>query len=108
MLRHPWTIGIGEVTRWPEVWAGRRALLERLALAPDVGKRIEGHTAGASREKVAGLAAAGFTSDHEPITGEEALDRARHGLALMLRQSSLRRDLEGCSAPSPSPPRRRG
>ena len=94
MLRHPSTIGIGEVTRWPEVWAGRRALLERLALAPEVGKRIEGHTAGANREKVAVLAAAGFTSDHEPITGEEALDRARHGLALMLRQSSLRRDLK--------------
>ena len=51
MLRHPSTIGIGEVTRWPEVWAGRRALLERLAPAPEVGKRIEGHTAGArSRE----------------------------------------------------------
>ena len=94
MLRHPSTIGIGEVTRWPEVWAGRQVLLERLALAPEVGKRIEGHTAGASREKVAVLAAAGFTSDHEPITGEEALDRARLGLAVMLRQSSLRRDLD--------------
>ena len=31
-------------------------LLERLALAPEVGKRIEGHTAGANREKVAVLA----------------------------------------------------
>jgi len=33
------------------------------------------------------------TSDHEPITAEEARLRARQGLALMLRQSSLRPDL---------------
>lgn len=99
LLRHPLAIGVGEVTRWPDVWGGDRELLERLALAAGVGKRVEGHTAGASNEKVAALSAAGFTSDHEPITAAEALDRARHGLALMLRQSSLRRDLRGLLEP---------
>jgi len=93
MLANPWSAAIGEVTRWPEVLAGRRDLLERLALAGAAGKRIEGHTAGASAEKIAALAAAGITSDHESITAQEALDRARQGIALMLRQSSLRPDL---------------
>ena len=99
MLDNPWTAAVGEVTRWPDVLTGRRELLERLALGPARGKRIEGHTAGASAERLAGLAAAGLTSDHEPITAPEALDRARHGLALMLRQSSLRPDLRGLLAP---------
>ena len=98
-LRLPSVLAIGEVTRWPDVWAGDPALLDRLALAPAAGKRIEGHTAGASAEKVAVLAAAGLSSDHEPITGPEALERARHGVALMLRQSSLRRDLRALLAP---------
>src|SRR3990170_4747286 len=46
-----------------------------------------------------GFEAAGLTSDHEPITAQEALDRARLGIALMLRQSSLRPDLRGLLAP---------
>jgi len=32
-LAHPWTVAAGEVTRWPEVHAGRADLLARLQLA---------------------------------------------------------------------------
>lgn len=93
MLTNPWSAALGEITRWPDVWAGRLDLLERLALAPPLGRRIEGHMAGAAAERLPALAAAGVTSDHEPITAQEALDRARLGIAVMLRQSSLRPDL---------------
>ena len=99
MLDNPWAAAVGEVTRWTDLVAGRLELFERLALGHARGKRIEGHTAGASAERVAVLAAAGLTSDHEPITAQEALDRARQGIALMLRQSSLRPDLRGLLAP---------
>jgi adenine deaminase len=99
MLRHPSVLAVGEVTRWHDVLAGQRGLLERIGLAAEAGKRVEGHTAGASPEKVGALVAAGFTSDHEPITGSEALERARLGLAVMLRQSSLRRDLRALLEP---------
>lgn len=99
MLGNPWAAAVGEVTRWPDVLAGRRDVLERLGLAAAAGKRIEGHTAGASTEKLPALAAAGISSDHEPITAQEALDRARQGIALMLRHSSLRPDLRGLLAP---------
>jgi len=94
-LAHPWTIAAGEVTRWPEVWSGRRDLLTRLDLALRRGQRVEGHTAGAAGEKIAAIAAGGLTSDHEPITAREVLERARQGIAVMLRESSLRPDLVG-------------
>jgi len=94
-LAHPWAVAVGEVTRWPEAWSGQRELLRRLALARPPLRRVEGHTAGAAAERVPALAAAGFTSDHEPITAEEALARARQGIAVMLRESSLRPDLGG-------------
>src|SRR5206468_1542207 len=55
MLGNPWAAAIGEVTRWPDVLAGRRDLLARLALAPAPGKRIVGHTAGARARQHAGL-----------------------------------------------------
>ena len=94
-LAHPWTIGAGEVTRWPEVWGGSADLLGRLDLALRRGQRVEGHTAGAAADKMAAIAAGGLTSDHEPITAREVLDRARQGIAVMLRDSSLRPDLAG-------------
>jgi adenine deaminase len=92
-LAHPWVLAIGEVTRWPEAHRGDRELLRRLDIALAQGRRVEGHTAGASAEKLPGLAIAGLTSDHEPITAKEVLDRARQGIAVMLRESSLRPDL---------------
>ncbi len=94
-MAHPCAVAIGEVTRWPDAWGGSLDLLRRLALAHGRLPRVEGHTAGAAGEKVPGIAAAGFTSDHEPITAPEALERARHGIAVMLRESSLRPDLGG-------------
>src|SRR3989442_146842 len=94
-LEHPWAVAIGEVTRWPDAWSGDPDLLARLDLAHRRGRRVEGHTAGAKGEKVGAIAAAGFTSDHEPITAREVLERARQGIAVMLRESSLRPDLAG-------------
>ncbi len=94
-MAHPCAVAIGEVTRWPDAWGGSADLLRRLALAHGRLPRVEGHTAGAAGEKVPGIAAAGFTSDHEPITAREVLERARHGIAVMLRDSSLRPDLGG-------------
>jgi adenine deaminase len=94
-LAHPASVAVGEVTRWPEAWAGAPEMLERLELARRLRLRVEGHTAGASGEKIGAIAAAGFTSDHEPITAKEVLARARNGIAVMLRESSLRPDLAG-------------
>ena len=94
-LAHPWAAAVGEVTRWPEVHRGAPQLLRRLGLALERRLRVEGHTAGAAAEKIAALAAGGLTSDHEPITVDEVLSRARQGIAVMLRESSLRPDLVG-------------
>jgi adenine deaminase len=55
---------------------------------------VEGHTAGASAERLPALAAGGLTSDHEPITARGAGSRTP-GNAVMLRESSLRPDLRG-------------
>src|SRR4029453_8695493 len=88
-LDHPWTLAAGEVTRWPGGWGGRAALPARIALALRRGQGVEGHPAGAAAEKIAAIAAGGLTSDHEPITADEVLGRARPGLPGMVRQEAL-------------------
>lgn len=89
---------VGEVTRWPLVYHGEDALLRRIAAGLAAGRRVEGHAPGVSADRLQALAAAGVSSDHEAITAEEALDRLRAGLYVMLRHGSLRPDLPALAA----------
>lgn len=84
---------VGEVTRWPLVYAGDATLLQRIADGLVAGRRVEGHAPGVSTDRLQVLAAAGISSDHEAITADQALDRLRAGLYVMLRHGSLRPDL---------------
>jgi len=93
-LARPETRAISEVTPWVRLISGDEDLLSKFALAQRHGQRIEGHTTGASYQKLAALAAAGLTSCHEAINEREARERLRLGLYVMLRHGSIRRDLE--------------
>lgn len=93
LWRQPFAAGVGEVTRWFDVLRGDPDLTAAIRAAREDGRRVEGHAAGASYERLAGLAAAGFTSCHEAVTADEVRDRLRAGLAAMLRHSSIRPDL---------------
>ncbi|MCG0238297.1 MAG: amidohydrolase family protein [Firmicutes bacterium] len=92
-LALPAVAGMMEYGRWPRQYRGEAPYLEAIDAALRLGKRAEGHLAGASAERLSALVAAGLTSDHEPITAREALERLRLGLWVMLRHSSLRPDL---------------
>jgi len=93
LWRLPSAAAVGEVTRWMDVLLGDADLREKMAAAAADGKRVEGHTAGASFERLVGLRRAGFTSCHEAVTAREVDDRLRAGLRVMLRHSSIRPDL---------------
>jgi adenine deaminase len=93
MLRWPEVVASGEITNWFAVTQGHPDLLAGIAAAKAAGRRVEGHNAGASYERLNALSAAGISADHEAITGQEALSRLRLGMWTMLRQSSLRPDL---------------
>jgi adenine deaminase len=94
---------VGEITRWPLIYHGEESLLGRIAAGLAAGRRVEGHAPGASADRLQALAAAGVSSDHEAITADEALDRLRAGLYVMLRHGSLRPDLPALAAVAASP-----
>jgi adenine deaminase len=93
LLEEPGVVGLGEVY-WPALLAGRRDLQLLVAKAEALGKRVEGHTAGARAGKLGASVAAGVTACHEPITPEEIRARLRLGLYTMVRDGSVRRDVE--------------
>ena len=86
--------GIGEAY-WPDILEADDHTLELLALAQRYNKPLQGHSAGAKEHQLNAFTAAGISSCHEPINPEQALDRLRLGLHLMIREGSIRRDLAG-------------
>ncbi len=93
LLRNPLVQSLGEITRWQELLSGNPKIIEMIRLAKRLGKRVDGHTAGAKYEQLSVLSRVGVESCHEAITAQEVLDRLRLGLYVFLRESSLRQDL---------------
>ncbi|MGD9576812.1 MAG: adenine deaminase C-terminal domain-containing protein [Syntrophorhabdus sp.] len=93
LLSHPLVRSLGEITRWQEVIQGDSKIMEIIRIAQGLGKRVDGHTAGAKYDQLNVISRAGVASCHEGITAQEILDRLRLGLYVFLRESSLRQDL---------------
>jgi len=98
-LADPRVLGMGEIVSWLRLTQCDEEILDRLALAHQNGQIIHGHTAGARDQKLCAVAAAGVSSCHEPIRFEDALERLRLGYWTMLREGSLRQDLESTLPP---------
>jgi len=91
-------VSLSEVYQWIQVNRQEENLIHRFHMARQCGKRIEGHLPGASPHAMTPSVIAGLTSDHEAITAEEALNRIRLGLHVMLRHGSIRDDLPTLAA----------
>lgn len=95
ILEYPAILGLGEVY-WSRVVDG--ALEEDLntlvAKAHSLGKTVEGHGAGARDGRLNAFVAYGVSSCHESISSEDVRARLRLGLATMIREGSIRRELE--------------
>lgn len=85
---------VSEISPYMRILKNEDAILERLLMAKSFGRNIEGHTLGASYDKLNTLAAAGITSCHESTKGDDVRNRLRLGLYVMIRHSSIRSDLE--------------
>jgi adenine deaminase len=97
LLDDPRVLGLGEVY-WHRLLPEPERLLPLFARARARGKTIEGHSAGARGPRLRATAAAGVDSCHEPITAAEALERLRLGMRVLIREGSVRRDLEAVLA----------
>ena len=87
-------IAMSEVSSYVRILKNEDSILEKMLLAKFYGRNIEGHTLGASYDKLNTLAAAGITSCHEAINEADLKNRVRLGLYTMIRHSSMRSDLE--------------
>ncbi|NIQ37492.1 MAG: amidohydrolase family protein [Proteobacteria bacterium] len=97
LIQHPSVLGVSEITSWVRILEGHQDVMAKIEVARKLGKRVEGHTLGASYDKLNRLVYEGITSCHEGLTWEDVLYRLRLGLFVMLRHGSIRSDLKDLS-----------
>jgi adenine deaminase len=92
LLRWKGVIGLGEVMDFPGVLAGNSSLLGKISLAGN--RAVDGHAPGLGGKDLSAYIAAGIYSDHESVSLEEAQDKLRQGMYIMLREGSSEKNLE--------------
>ncbi|MFS0663047.1 adenine deaminase [Bacillus mojavensis] len=82
-------LGLAEVMDYVSVEQGEADMVNKLLDARSAGKRIDGHLAGLSTDLINIYRTALVLTDHEVTTKEEALDRIRRGMYVMMREGSV-------------------
>jgi adenine deaminase len=91
LLRRRRVIGLAEMMNFPGVVSGSEAELEKLALPG--ASHVDGHAPLLLGKGLNAYAAAGIRSDHEMSTIEEARERLRVGMWVLIREASGARNL---------------
>jgi len=88
LLKEEAVIGLGEVMDYPSVISASQ---EKIGMIEETLKRkkvVDGHAPTLSGKELFGYLCSGISSDHESITFEEGLEKARLGMKVMLRDGS--------------------
>jgi adenine deaminase len=86
-------LGLGEFMNYLSVIRGDEAALDKILLALNRGKLIDGHSPGLAGGDLNAYAAAYIHTDHECTAVEEMEQRLSRGMYVMLRQGSASHDL---------------
>jgi len=95
LAEEPMALGVAEMMTFPSVVAGDPDAVAKLEAAHSAGDRhVDGHAPGLSGRALNAYLAAGVASDHECTSYEEALEKRRLGMWIMIREGSAARNLE--------------
>ncbi|MGI8432403.1 MAG: adenine deaminase [Chthoniobacterales bacterium] len=84
--------GVAELMNYPGVFLGMESELAKIRAGK--GKAIDGHAPGLRGKNLNAYALAGIRSDHESTELEEAREKLRLGMHLLVREGSTERNLE--------------
>jgi adenine deaminase len=93
ILRRRRALGVAEMMDVPGVIAGDPEVLARIAARG--ASHVDGHAPGITGRELDAYVAAGIRSDHEATTWEEALEKRRRGMWVLIREASNARNARG-------------
>ncbi len=94
LLEDEQVLGLAEMMNMPGILQGDEQLLAKIVAAQQHGLVVDGHAPGLNGRDLCAYATAGVMSDHECTTLEEARQRIRMGMWLMIREGSAARNLD--------------
>lgn len=86
--------GLGEMMDYPGVLQGRSDIIDKLTLAVNHGKFVDGHGPTLTGKDLSAYAVSGIKTDHECSSLEEMRDRLRAGMYVLIREGSASSDLK--------------
>lgn len=89
---HPRVLGLAEFMNVPGLVQGDKDSLDKIMAFQD--GPIDGHAPAVRGDTLQAYAAAGPATDHESTSAEEALEKLRAGLYVLVREGTVTRDLE--------------
>ena len=93
LIDKPWVLGIAEMMNFPGVLNLDKNVMAKLELAKQKDTRIDGHAPMLSNKDLCAYIASGVKSDHECTTPNEAIEKLRLGMYLMIREGTAAKDL---------------
>lgn len=90
----PKVLGLGEVMDVNAVTSGNKNMLKKILMASNHSKNIDGHCPEINDKELNAYLCANIRTDHECTNYEEALEKVKNGMYVMLREGSAARDLK--------------
>jgi adenine deaminase len=85
---------LSEMMNFPGVLFKDEEVLKKIAAAHQIGKPVDGHAPGLRGDDARKYIDAGISTDHECFTAEEALDKLKYGMKIIIREGSAAKNFE--------------
>ncbi|MGI5875322.1 MAG: adenine deaminase [Dethiobacteria bacterium] len=93
LMDHPRVLGLGELMDFVSTVDAESKVVDKIALAWGKDKLIDGHSPGLSGKKLNAYLSAGVHTEHECATPEEAAEKLRLGMYILLREGSAAKNV---------------
>jgi adenine deaminase len=85
---------LSEMMNFPGVLFGDEEVYKKIAAAKKYGKPVDGHAPGLRGDDAKKYIDAGISTDHECFTADEAMDKLKCGMKILIREGSAAKNFE--------------
>jgi adenine deaminase len=85
---------LSEMMNFPGVLFGDEEVYKKIASAKKYGKPADGHAPGLRGDDAKKYIDAGISTDHECFTAEEAMDKLKYGMKILIREGSAAKNFD--------------
>jgi len=85
---------LSEMMNFPGVLNHDDEVMKKISSAKKYNKPVDGHAPGLRGEEASKYIQAGISTDHECFTKEEALDKLKYGMKILIREGSAAKNFE--------------